>query len=86
MVAAALAHLAARLLRERSERRGRKQRAHAPRLRVFFAVQGSAEGAHQARDVGADHVSADLLLECAQYGFVVKRAALDNDLPAQLLG
>ncbi len=43
-------------------------------------VQGRAVSAHQAGDVGADHVDPHLLLKGAQHGLVVEGAALHHDV------
>ena len=52
----------------------------------LFGVQGRAIGAHQARDGGADHVLADLLLKGPEHRVVEKCAALDHNVVAQAFG
>ena len=45
---------------------------------------GCAVRAHDARDVGADDVAVEELLHAAQHGVVVERAALHDDMVAEL--
>ena len=52
--------------------------------RAGLAVQGRAVRAHQAGNVGADDVDAHLFFKRTQHGFVVERAALHDDVAAQL--
>jgi hypothetical protein len=48
--------------------------------------QGGPEGSHQPGDGGPGHVAAQLLLEGPQYRVVEEGAALDHDVPAQVVG
>ena len=50
------------------------------------AEQRRAVGAHEARDIGPDDLHAHLLLKGPQHRLVVEGAALDHDVPPQLLG
>ena len=52
---------------------------------LFHAIQGGTVSAHQARDVGADHLKAHFLLEGPENGLVIKRAPLHHHMTAQLL-
>ncbi len=45
---------------------------------------GRAVRAHDARDVGADDVAVEELLHAAQHGVIVERAALHDDMIAEL--
>ena len=86
VVAAASADLAAGLLVEGRQGLPVQQGTGLAAGRLAPAIQGRTVGAHEARDVGADDLHTHLLLKGPEDGFVVERAALDHDVPAQLLG
>src|SRR5699024_2081431 len=86
VVAAALALNIGHLLAEIPELLQIKQGTDLTGSGLLPAVQGSAVGAHQTSNVGADDLHPHLLLKGTEDCFVVEGTSLDHNVPAQLLG